>query len=131
MPEAETTVLLVYVEYLYFYVGPYLGKLRRVLDFLGPRKVGYVDKPVYTLLYFYKYAEVGKVANFGGMACPYCIFGFDILPGIGFELSVSITASTSSPTFIKSCALRRCCDHDISDTWIRPSTPGAISMNAP
>ena len=26
---------------------------------------------------------------------------------------------------------RKCCDHDISETWIRPSTPGAISMNAP
>ena len=44
---------------------------------------------------------------------------------------VSTTASTSSPTFMNSCAERRCWLQDISDTWIRPSTPGAISTNAP
>ena len=33
-----------------------------------------------------------------------------------------MTASTSSPTFMNSCAERRCWLHDISDTWIRPST---------
>ncbi len=44
---------------------------------------------------------------------------------------VRITASTSLPTLRKSCAVRKCCDHDISDTWIRPSTPGATSTNAP
>ena len=44
---------------------------------------------------------------------------------------VRMLASTSSPTLRKSCALLRCDDHDISETWIRPSTPGWISMNAP
>ena len=44
---------------------------------------------------------------------------------------VNTTASTSSPTFMKSWAERRCWDHDISETWISPSTPGAISTNAP
>ena len=45
--------------------------------------------------------------------------------------SVSITASTSSPTLMKSCALCRCCVQLISETWINPSTPAAISTNAP
>ena len=42
-----------------------------------------------------------------------------------------MTHSMSSPTLRKSCALRRCCDQLISETCNRPSTPGAISMNAP
>src|SRR5690554_254138 len=45
--------------------------------------------------------------------------------------NVNTTASISSPTFTKSAGFLKCCDHDISDTWIKPSTPGASSRNAP
>ena len=58
-----------------------------------------------------------------------CLMPSDILRSS--RSRVRITASTSSPTFINSCAERRCWLHDISETWIRPSTPGAISTNAP
>ena len=37
----------------------------------------------------------------------------------------------SSPTLRKSEAMRSLGDHDISETWISPSTPGSISTNAP
>ena len=62
-------------------------------------------------------------------SCFSCLIPKDILRSS--RSSVRITASTSSPTFMKSWAERKCCDQDISDTWIKPSTPGAISMNAP
>ena len=42
-----------------------------------------------------------------------------------------ITAFNSSPAFMKSEGFLRCCDQDISETWIRPSTPGVSSKNAP
>src|SRR6187402_1716727 len=32
---------------------------------------------------------------------------------------VNTTASSSSPTLMKSCGLRKCCDQLISDTWIK------------
>ena len=44
---------------------------------------------------------------------------------------IKITASISSPTFTKSCALLKCVDQLISETWIKPSTPSATSINAP
>ena len=44
---------------------------------------------------------------------------------------VRIIASTSSPTFTKSCADLKCVDHDISDTCTNPSTPSSISIKAP
>ena len=58
-----------------------------------------------------------------------CLMPRDILRSA--RSSVRITASTSSPTWRNSCAERRCWLQLISETWIRPSTPGAISTNAP
>ena len=58
-----------------------------------------------------------------------CLIPNDILRSS--RSRVRITASISSPTFMKSWAERKCCVQDISETWIRPSTPGAISINAP
>ena len=58
-----------------------------------------------------------------------CLIPSDILRSS--RSRVKITASTSSPTCMNSCALRRCWLQLISETWIRPSTPGAISTNAP
>ena len=58
-----------------------------------------------------------------------CLIPIDILRSS--RSSVRITASISCPTFRKSCAVRRCCDHDISETWISPSTPVVISTKAP
>ena len=39
--------------------------------------------------------------------------------------------STVSPGFTTSLGLRTFFDHDISEKWIRPSTPGSSSTNAP
>ena len=58
-----------------------------------------------------------------------CLMPNDILRS---SLSnVNTTASISSPNFIKSEGLRKCWLQLISETWIRPSTPVAISKNAP
>src|SRR6266700_3603878 len=42
-----------------------------------------------------------------------------------------ITASTVSPGFTRSLGLCTFLTHDISETWINPSTPGSSSTKAP
>ena len=58
-----------------------------------------------------------------------CLIPKDILRSL--RSRVKITASTSSPSFTKSWAERKWVLQDISETWIRPSTPSAISTKAP
>ena len=58
-----------------------------------------------------------------------CLIPRDILRSS--RSMVSTTASILAPTSRKSDGLRKCCDHDISDTWISPSTPGSNSTKAP
>src|SRR5690606_20078946 len=58
-----------------------------------------------------------------------CLMPKDILRSS--RSMVKTTASTSSPTFTKSWADLKWVDQDISDTWIRPSTPSATSIKAP
>ena len=40
-----------------------LDELRRVVDFLGPRKIANVHEAVHTLSQFYKKTEIGQIAN--------------------------------------------------------------------
>src|SRR5258708_11880335 len=47
------------------------------------------------------------------------------------DFTPRITASTVSPGFTTSLAILTFLDHDISDTWIKPSMPGSSSTNAP
>ena len=62
------------------------AEFRRMFDFLGPREVGDVNQAVNAFFDFNEHAEVGEVANFGGVARAERIFGFDVLPGIILEL---------------------------------------------
>jgi hypothetical protein len=85
-----------------------------------------VDESVYTFFQFYEDTEVGEVANLSGMLASNRIFHLDGFPWVLLELldaedilrssrsSVRITASTSSPTCMNSCAERRCWLQDIS-----------------
>ncbi len=142
--QAQTAVFFIDFQYLNLDFCSDLRKFRRVLDFLRPRKVGDMNQTVYAFFDLDEYTEVCKVTYFGMMTRTDSIFLSMFSQGSAFQLfdaerhftfftvkSQITTASTSSPTFMKSCALRKCCVQDISETWIRPSTPGAISMNAP
>ena len=63
-----------------------------MLDLLSPRKVRDVDEAVNTFFEFYKYTEVGEVANLCVVLRTYRIFNFDVLPRIFLELLDADTA---------------------------------------
>ena len=62
------------------------AEFRRMFDFLGPRKVGYVHQSVDAFFQFNEYTEVGEIANRTGLLGADRIFFRDIGPRIGGKL---------------------------------------------
>ena len=84
--QAQATVFLVDVEYLYFDRRTDLSYFARVLDLLGPREVGDMNQPFYAFFDFHKGSEVGEVANGSGMGAAHRVFHFNVFPWIGLQL---------------------------------------------
>ena len=114
-----------------------------MLDPLAPRHVGDVDEAVDFLLDLDEGAELGEVAHLAVDLRADRVLVGQVVPRVALDLlqaernaprrgvDESTIASTVSPTFriFEGCLTRLL--HDISLTWIRPSTPASSSMNAP
>ncbi len=115
-----------------------------MLDALGPAHVRDVDQAVDLVGDLDEGAELGEVAHLAFDDRAHREAVREVLPGIALGLaqreadpslirmsSSETMASTSSPTARIFDGLTTFLVHDISLTWIRPSTPSSISTKAP
>ena len=143
--QAQRKSLLHRIDFEYPDINPvtFLDVLGWIFRPLAPAQIADMDQAVNSFLNFDKHAEIGEVLHTAMMALPTGYLSFNSIQGFGsvcfnpseillFVLSMfKTTASTQSliDTIFEGCFIFSL--HDISEIWIKPSTPFSNSTNAP